>query len=278
LGLALICQINPLKIKTMKKTTSLLSIILVLLSVFTVNTLFSQTGGMSINTDGSEPHSSAILDVKASDQGVLIPRMTSDQRSLIASPAAGLLVYQTNGTPGFYYFDGTVWVYLNPSSGGEAAPTGTIVAFAGDVVNIPFGWMLCNGAAINRTTYSNLYNAIGTAWGIGDGSTTFNLPDLRGQFLRGVNLGSGNDPDALARTAVNGGNSGDNVGSKQEDEFKSHNHSMQFNHWTSGVPNNYPTLSGYNSTVNNSVINGVSHRGGSETRPKNANVHYIIKY
>jgi len=95
------------------------------------------------------------------------------------------------------------------------APTGTIVAFAGDVVNIPFGWMLCNGAAINRTTYSNLYNAIGTAWGIGDGSTTFNLPDLRGQFLRGVNLGSGNDPDALARTAVNGGNSGDNVGSRQ---------------------------------------------------------------
>ena len=260
----------------MKKTLS--NIILAVLAVLFVSTAFSQTGGMSINTDGSEPHSSAILDVKSSDQGVLFPRMTSAQRAAIDSPTAGLLVYQTNATQGFYYFDGTVWVYLSPSSGGEAAPTGTIMAFAGDVVNIPFGWMLCNGAAINRVSYSNLYNAIGTAWGVGDGSTTFNIPDLRGQFLRGVNMGSGNDPDASSRTANNGGNSGDNVGSYQGDAFKSHNHSMSFNHWTSGVPNNYPTLSGYNSAANNAVINGVSHSGGSETRPKNAGVNYIIKY
>lgn len=255
------------------KAKTLSSIILAVLSVLFVSTAFSQTGGISVNTDGSEPHSSAILDVKSSDQGVLIPRMTADQRSLIASPATGLLVYQTNATQGFYYFDGSVWIYLSPSSGGEAAPPGTIVAFAGDVVNIPVGWMLCNGAAINRVSYSNLYNAIGTAWGVGDGSTTFNIPDLRGQFLRGVNLGSGNDPDAGSRTANNGGNSGDNVGSYQGFQVQSHTHTFTTQNTPHGTFTSNPTR-GYD----NAWTKETSAYGGSETRPKNAGVHYIIKY
>jgi microcystin-dependent protein len=62
-------------------------------------------------------------------------------------------------------------------------PAGTIIAFAG--ATPPSGWLLCNGSAISRTTYSALFSAIGTAHGQGDGSATFNLPDYRGQFLRG---------------------------------------------------------------------------------------------
>ena len=63
-------------------------------------------------------------------------------------------------------------------------PAGTMVHFAGKTV--PKGWLLCNGAAVSRTTYARLYSAIGTTWGTGDGSTTFNLPNTNGRFLEGT--------------------------------------------------------------------------------------------
>ena len=92
--------------------------------------------------------------------------------------------------------------------------------------NIPTNWLECNGAAISRTTYSALFAAIGTTWGSGDGSTTFNLPETRGLFPRGWNHSSPNaapynDPNASLRTVSNsGGNSGDNVGTLQSDDYK----------------------------------------------------------
>lgn len=64
-----------------------------------------------------------------------------------------------------------------------AAPAGAIMAYAASTA--PTGWLLCDGSAVSRTTYATLFAAISTVWGTGDGSTTFNLPDLRGQFLRG---------------------------------------------------------------------------------------------
>ena len=63
------------------------------------------------------PHPSAILDVQADDKGMLIPRMTLAQRIAIASPAQGLTVYQINGTKGFYYFNGAVWLRMGVHSG-----------------------------------------------------------------------------------------------------------------------------------------------------------------
>jgi microcystin-dependent protein len=75
---------------------------------------------------------------------------------------------------------------------------------------------LCNGAEVSRTTYKALFDVLGTAHGQGNGSTTFNLPDLRGRFLRGVDNGVGRDPDRGLRVAANtGGNAGDAVGSVQ---------------------------------------------------------------
>jgi microcystin-dependent protein len=153
------------------------------------------------------------------------------------------------------------------SVGGDL-PVGMIMPFAG--ILIPSGWLLCDGSSVSKTTYSDLYSALGDAWGSAS-STTFNIPDLRGRFLRGVDSGSGNDPDASSRTAINsGGNTGDNVGSYQDDEFKSHNHgiSTSSGSGTSGV---------MRGGVNNSS-SSTSNRGGNETRPKNAYVNYIIKY
>jgi microcystin-dependent protein len=71
-----------------------------------------------------------------------------------------------------------------------AAPPGVIVAYGG--ASPPTGWVLCGGQAISRTTYASLFAAIGTAYGVGDGSTTFNVPDLRGRFPLGkTGVGTG---------------------------------------------------------------------------------------
>lgn len=77
------------------------------------------------------------------------------------------------------YCDGAAFSFV----GGSSAPAGTVSGFAGSAA--PVGWLLCAGQAISRTTYSTLFTAIGTTFGAGDGSTTFNLPDLRGRVVAG---------------------------------------------------------------------------------------------
>lgn len=82
-------------------------------------------------------------------------------------------------------------------------PTGSVIAFAGSATALPTGWALCDGSAVSRTsaTYAGLFAVIGTVHGSGDGTTTYNLPDYRGRFLRGTDRGAGHDPDADQRTA-----------------------------------------------------------------------------
>ena len=135
-----------------------------------------------------------------------------------ASPQEGFVRYNTD-LKTLEFYDGTSWVNSNL----EQVPVGTIIPYAGGI--IPSGWLACDGATVSRTTYADLFASIGVTWGAGDGSTTFHLPDLRGRFLRGVNNGSGRDPDAASRTAANaGGNTGDNVGSIQGHAIPDHAH------------------------------------------------------
>lgn len=104
----------------MKQITSALLIILAALGL----TFKAQAQGMAVNNDSSPPHSSAMLDVKATDKGMLIPRMTAAQRSLIAAPVTGLWVYQTDGTSGFYYYNGSAWTLMgNDNLGNHTATT-----------------------------------------------------------------------------------------------------------------------------------------------------------
>lgn len=72
--------------------------------------------------------------------------------------------------------------WATPASA-SATPSGAVMAFA--MNSPPTGWLKCNGAAVSRATYSDLFTAIGTTFGVGDGSTTFNVPDLRGEWVRG---------------------------------------------------------------------------------------------
>jgi uncharacterized protein (TIGR02145 family) len=78
---------------------------------------FTATAQVAINSDGSPPDSSAMLDVQSTSKGVLIPRMTKAQRAAIASPAIGLLVFQTDATPGFYFYSGSAWSMVDDPCG-----------------------------------------------------------------------------------------------------------------------------------------------------------------
>lgn len=77
-------------------------------------------------------------------------------------------------------------------------PAGVVVDYAGS--SAPAGWVMCNGQAISRTAYPSLYAAIGTTYGVGDGSTTFNVPDARGRQTIGAGTGSGLTARTLAAT------------------------------------------------------------------------------
>jgi hypothetical protein len=95
----------------------------------------------------------------------------------------------------------TMWTDLATASGTTAVlPSGLVMPFAGTTT--PDGWLACDGSAVSRTTYSLLFTAIGTTYGDGDGSSTFNVPDLRGR------LPVGQYPDGKTEVATLGGNEG----------------------------------------------------------------------
>ena len=171
-------------------------------------------------------------------------------------------------------------------------PAGIVIPFAGPAENIPNGWMLCDGSAISRSDYATLYAAIGVCWGTGDGATTFNLPDLRGMFLRGVSGESGNDPDADSRVLLtdNGGNTGNNVGSYQGDAIRNITGSFYTNSvWPSQNqgfvsfdivgPGGGQDGSGYDSRAATFYFDASRVVPvGNDNRPKNVYVTYMIKY
>lgn len=82
-----------------------------------------------------------------------------------------------------------------PDTSGSLVPPGSLLMFAGGVA--PEGYLVCDGAAVSRTTYAVLFATIGTTWGVGNGTTTFNLPDLRGRGPIGVGTGAGLSARAL---------------------------------------------------------------------------------
>jgi len=155
-------------------------------------------------------------------------------------------------------------------SPGESA--GFIKPFGGTTP--PSGFLECNGASLLRTSYADLFAAIGFAWGAADG-THFNLPDFRGRFLRGWDHGVSRDPDKATRTASNlGGVTGDNVGSVQAEAFKAHTHTIDYNTLGEGTgPIPIRSLAG---VLTGYQLSGLT--GGNETRPINVYVMYCIKY
>lgn len=86
--------------------------------------------------------------------------------------------------------DGSVTaVKLDSAAVSVLMPTASLMPYAGSAA--PTGYLLCDGAAISRTTYSDLFGIVGTTYGVGDGSTTFNIPDLRGRVIAGLDINTG---------------------------------------------------------------------------------------
>ena len=160
----------------------------------------------------------------------------------------------------------------SPFDVGDQVSVGTIVSQA--VSTPPTGYLECDGAELSRTTYADLFAAIGDDFGIGDGVNTFNLPDFRGEFLRGWDHGAGNDPDAATRTDRGDGTTGDVIGSKQDGQNKAHSHTQ-----AGGA---YAALTGGSNTFQGTNAGawwgGTTSNGGNEARPRNINVMFCIKY
>lgn len=153
------------------------------------------------------------------------------------------------GTIGIEYPDGT-----QQTTAAIDIPSGTVLHLARNTA--PTGFLKCNGAAVSRSTYSRLFAAIGTVFGTGDGSTTFNLPDLRGEFVR-----SWADDRSVDTGRV--------FGSAQVDDFKSHTHTQSFIGAGSGIGSG----AGFQ---NNTIATGST--GGTETRPRNVALLAVIRY
>lgn len=139
---------------------------------------------------------------------------------------------------------------------GVGAPAGMVIAYGGQTP--PAGYLECDGSAVSRNTYADLFQVVGTSFGIGNGITTFNLPDLRGEFIRGWDNGKGTD-------------AGRNLGSFQADEIRAHNHVG-----VSGPPTG--GLSGGGNRGTNTGTYTTNSTGGDETRPRNIALMYCIKF
>lgn len=134
-------------------------------------------------------------------------------------------------------------------------PAGVIVPYGGAAA--PTGWLLCHGQAISRTTYADLFTAISTTYGVGDGSTTFNLPDLRGRVVAGQDDMGGTSANRL--TNASGGLDGDTLGATGGSET----HTLT----TSEMPlHGHPFRSSYRSagTASSDTTGGLMTRASDE--------------
>ena len=232
----------------------------------------------SVNPIGASIFGSAerFLGVKLANDPELAPRqkIASVPYAMVAETVADGSVTTAKLAAGAITAD-----KIAPSAG---VPVGTLLPFAGTAV--PQGWLSCDGSAISRSAYPELLAAIGASWGSGDGTSTFNLPDLRGRFLRGQDAGAGIDPDRAGRLASKpGGNTGDAIGSVQSDAFQGHYHrtigSQSPQAWTGmtgivDIQNEQDAWS--NAREPTSDGSHGNPRIASETRPVNAYVNFII--
>jgi len=141
----------------------------------------------------------------------------------------------------------------------NSVAAGTVAHFAAN--SPPPGWLKANGQAVSRTTYAALFAAIGTTYGVGNGTTTFNVPDLRGEFVRGWDDGRGVD-------------SGRGIGTSQADQLKDHTHNINVHGEVSSGIN--PMRS--NGAASAVYTTGGASNGGPETRPRNVAMLACIKF
>jgi len=151
----------------------------------------------------------------------------------------------------------------------NGTPPGSVMPFAGSVA--PSGWLLCNGAAVSRTTYSNLFAVIGTTYGSGDGITTFNLPDYRGQTLVGTDA-------SQVEFNVIGKTGGEKTHTLTISEMPSHHHTKQS--WKGGYNGGGAWMWAWNAGNGDTGLQNTDDTGGGQphnTLQPYTTVNYLIK-
>lgn len=199
------------------------------------------TAGTGAVEDLTGAQATTILSVVVGDSG------SGGTKGLVPAPAAG-----DTAAARFLSAAGTF---------AAAVPVGSVTMYAANTA--PTGWLECSGAAVSRTTYAGLFAAIGTVFGSGDGSTTFNLPQMQGEFARGWDNGRGVDP---ARA----------FGSAQADELEAHVHSVTPPAASSEAGSGLTTTG--SGGVESITPYDTASTGGTETRPRNIALMFIIKF
>lgn len=153
-------------------------------------------------------------------------------------------------------------------------PVGSVITWCGSTGAIPDGWLYCNGTIMQQSEHPDLYKVIGQSFGhCGskfDPNTQFYIPDFRGFFLRGVDDGSGRDPDTDERCDLHDEHlkySG--LGSAEKDQFRSHTHTYD----------HFPASRGDIGSGRYWKSDGAQTEaaGGKETRPINIAVYFLIR-
>ena len=251
----------------------------------------NDTTSMTIATNGAVTFAQApslpdntVATADVQDNAITLAKMAGLTRgNIIYGNASGDPTALAVGT-GVLTGDGTD---VSWAAGAASVPSGMIMAHT--TATEPSGWLECDGAAISRSTYSALFAVISDDYGAGDGSSTFNVPDLRGTFIRGFANGSANDADRAARTDRGDGTTGDVVGSKQADAIRNITGSISM---AFGLHPNTISSSGAFTLSNSSYYmdGGYEAQGrnisldasgsvptGSDNRPLNVQMMYIIK-
>lgn len=146
------------------------------------------------------------------------------------------------------------------ASTGAIGITGAIVPFAG--TDAPAGWLLCDGSEVSRVNYSKLFDVIGTAYGSGDGETTFNLPDLREAMPKGIGSSSKSSTHGTILA----------LGDFQDDQMQSHTHTFQSVNYV------YMNPRGSSATIQNTQAETTTNGpAGDTTEVKAVVMNYIIR-
>jgi microcystin-dependent protein len=171
-----------------------------------------------------------------------------------------------------------------------AGMTGTVLDFAGTAA--PSGWLMCYGQAVSRTTYANLFAAIGTTYGAGDGTTTFNLPDLRGRVAAGKDDMGGTAANRLGTTAtggitaanskVLGSSGGEAAHAMATTEMPAHTHAPASGGYSFviAIPNGgtegMPTTGGYGTMYQSGNMNTITASAGGGSAHNNTQPTFIL--
>jgi microcystin-dependent protein len=171
-----------------------------------ISGLVSSNPASSDGLNQADDHLRLIKSVLLTDVGnALVSKSLAVVDGSSGAPSVG---FAADATAGFYRKATGVTAVVGNLVGQGTVPIGSLIDFAGTAA--PTGYLACDGTLISRTTYADLFAAIGTTWGVGDGSTTFAIPDLRDRFRRHRN--------------TTGGSRAGLVGNTQADVFKTHTH------------------------------------------------------